>query len=370
MRPRVRFLRWLVAYTFAALALLIPAQSLGLPAKTIPFEFKDIDGQSVRLTDYRGQWLLVSFWAPWCPLCKVQMPALRDLDSRPDFTVIGIGLDYDKPASLRTSIRNFGMPFRNIAGGARRDPNSPHRQVGPVDFFPTSYLYDPNGELAMYIPGQLRTKKVLAFMDNWRYTATGTQVARAGKTDKLAAFLQRHHGKAGEAAYADWRQMIDRAATLSMPNKLVQVNDFFNRRLRLSSDQRIWGRTDYWATLGEVLGKGMGDAEDFALAKYFSLLALDVAPEKLRLVYVSSRGDNDPVHMVLAYFDSPKQEPALLDVRVAEVLPASQRSELKPVYSFNGTGAWGDANGLAALADSQPTLWEDTLRRARDEGFD
>jgi hypothetical protein len=55
-----------------------------------------------------------------------------------------------------------------VAGGQRRDPDSPYRQVGPVDFFPTSYLYDPTGEIVMFIPGQVREGKILAFMEDWR----------------------------------------------------------------------------------------------------------------------------------------------------------------------------------------------------------
>ncbi|MFZ5485360.1 MAG: redoxin domain-containing protein [Pseudomonadota bacterium] len=370
MRPRALLQHVLAAPLWALALLLFTPLALGISAKTLPFSLEDIDGRPLRLADYRGQWLLVSFWAPWCPLCKLQMPTLKKLDSRPDLSVIGIGLDYDSPVALRGSADTHGLGFPIVAGGARRDPNSPHRQIGPVDYFPTSYLYAPNGELVMYIPGQVNSGKVLAFMERWRPEAGAAPAAPA--TDALAARLAKAYGAAGQRAHADWRQMLDATRAANGVERLRRVNDFFNRRLKQATDARIWGRPDHWATLGETLGKGAGDAEDFALAKYFSLRALGVPVERLRLVYVKTRdaAAGSPAHMVLAYFETPSQEPWLLDVRVAEVEPASRRPDLKPIYSFNGAGAWGDGQGLTELADGRPTQWQDALRRARDEGFD
>lgn len=137
--------------------------------KAINFQFTDIEGKSVRLSDFKGQWVLVNFWAPWCPLCWVEVPALNDMNKRKDFVVIGIGLDYGPDENVvRDASSRHNMDFHAIvAGGARRNPDSPFRQVGPVDFYPTSYLYDPNGEIVMFIPGQVKTSKVLAFMDSW-----------------------------------------------------------------------------------------------------------------------------------------------------------------------------------------------------------
>ena len=66
----------------------------GEGAKAVSFVFTDIDGRSVRLADYQGKWVLVSFWAPWCPLCKIQVPSLNKLNQRPDFRVIGVALEY------------------------------------------------------------------------------------------------------------------------------------------------------------------------------------------------------------------------------------------------------------------------------------
>lgn len=157
---------------------LSPAAQAGDSTKAINFQFTDINGKSIRLSDLQGKWVLVNFWAPWCPLCWVEVPSLNEMNKRDDFVVIGIGLDYGPDESIvRDAAERHNMKFHTIvAGGARRNPDSPFRQVGPVDFYPTSYLYDPNGEIVMFIPGQVKTTKILAFMDGWG-SKKNTQVA-------------------------------------------------------------------------------------------------------------------------------------------------------------------------------------------------
>ncbi|MCZ8076649.1 MAG: transglutaminase-like cysteine peptidase, partial [Paucibacter sp.] len=67
-------------------------------------------------------------------------------------------------------------------------------------------------------------------------------------------------------------QMIDRAATVEELPRLSLVNNFVNKHLVFRDDSEVWGRIDYWATPLESLDKGRGDCEDYAIAKYFSLL--------------------------------------------------------------------------------------------------
>jgi thiol-disulfide isomerase/thioredoxin len=138
--------------------------------KAVDFQFTDTKGKTLRLSDFTGKWVLVNFWAPWCPLCWAETPTLNKLNKRKDFVVIGIGLDYGPDANVvqGTADRHNIEVTAIVAGGSRRDPTSPLRQVGPVDFFPTSYLYDPTGEIVMFIPGQVREHKILGFMEDWK----------------------------------------------------------------------------------------------------------------------------------------------------------------------------------------------------------
>jgi thiol-disulfide isomerase/thioredoxin len=162
------------------LALLLPWAVQADEPKAINFQFTDINGKDIKLSDFKGKWVLVNFWAPWCPLCWVEVPTLNELNKRKDFVVIGIGLDYGPDLNIvKDAASRHNLDFHAIvAGGARRNPDSPFRQVGPVDFYPTSYVYDPNGEIVMFIPGQVRMNKVVSFIDGWKNNRA-TQVAES-----------------------------------------------------------------------------------------------------------------------------------------------------------------------------------------------
>ena len=114
--------------------------------------------------------------------------------------------------------------------------------------------------------------------------------------------------------------------------KLKGINDFFNR-VRFASDQQTWGVEDYWATPTEFIGRAGGDCEDYVISKYFVLRSLDIPDDKLHLAYVTSTEQNIR-HMVVNYFETPGSSPLVLDNYNPEVLPASKRSDLRPIYSF------------------------------------
>lgn len=372
-------LRIAFATLLVALMVSVPAMSLGDSARTIPFVFNAMDGKTIRLADYKGKWVLVHFWAHWCPLCWAEMPGLNRLNERPDFVVIGISLDYGKRQDkVKAAIADHGLAFEaHVLGGARTDETAAYRQVGPVDFFPTSYLYAPDGEIALFLPGQLNFKKVLAYADNWRFTlAAASRPGLAMDTKKFKAALEKQ-GIGGKQAFAAWEEMAGILSTASESERLQQVNLFFNKRIQRGKDRDVWKREEYWASPAETLGKGRGDSVDIAIAKYFTLGALGIPPEQLRLVYVKQRGPRayqaDPVQMVLAYYPSPSGEPLLLDDGVS-IMKAWQRKDLKPVFSFNSQDVWGDTTGEFAGSGSGSgsgslPVWQQTLKRARSEGF-
>lgn len=177
---------------------------------------------------------------------------------------------------------------------------------------------------------------------------------------------------------ADWQQMLQESKELPIAARLKRVNEFFNRRIRFSSDQEIWHQSDYWATPMETLAKGAGDCEDFTIAKYFTLLNANVPVEQLRLIYVKARigGMNSNLqqaHMVLAYYESPDAEPLVLDNLITDIRPASRRMDLSPVFSFNSQGIFKGVDAKTKPETggvTQLSRWSELLQRARAEGFD
>ena len=195
--------------------------------------------------------------------------------------------------------------------------------------------------------------------------------------DKLQSSIHRKFGVASLRNYHGWRLMMDNVKDLSADQKIKRVNEFFNRRIQAGIDQEIWGELDYWATPGDTLGKGMGDCEDFAIAKYYSLLNLRIPSSSLRLVYVKASGvyggaDVEPqAHMVLAYYVSPETEPLILDNLITDIRPASRRPDLSPIFSFNSEGIYvGPATqGVVKPGGLRLSRWQDLMRRAYAEGF-
>lgn len=122
------------------------------------------------------------------------------------------------------------------------------------------------------------------------------------------------------------------AATLRL---LERVNLALNQ-YAYSDDQQHWGTREYWATPAEFVGSGSGDCEDYAIAKYYALRAAGVEVQHLRFVYVRALVDGRLInHMVLAYYAQPEADPLVLDNLRDEILPASRRPDLLPVFTFN-----------------------------------
>jgi predicted transglutaminase-like cysteine proteinase len=178
-------------------------------------------------------------------------------------------------------------------------------------------------------------------------------------------------GPRAVAALPALQAMLQQAASGDDDRKLEAVNSFFNRRIVFAEDSDVWGQADYWASPFEVLAQGRGDCEDYAIAKYFSLLAMGMPVSRLRLVYVRAQvGADTQAHMVLAYYAQPNAEPLILDNLITAVRPASRRPDLSPVFSFNSDGLWQGV-GEQSAGDPQARLsrWRDVVAKARAEGF-
>lgn len=165
--------------------------------------------------------------------------------------------------------------------------------------------------------------------------------------------------------------LIEKVTPLEEQARVTQVNGFFNKRIEFREDIEVWGKIDYWASPLESLDKGRGDCEDYAIAKYFTLVSAGVPVAKLRMVYVrASQAGRSVAHMVLAYYAQPGAEPLILDNLIADVRPASQRPDLQPVFSFNSEGLW---QGVGATTAGDPlqrlSLWRDLLAKVQAEGF-
>ncbi|PID47916.1 MAG: transglutaminase [Proteobacteria bacterium] len=185
------------------------------------------------------------------------------------------------------------------------------------------------------------------------------------KTDKI----YQKYGKMASLREKSLKQLMQILSSKSEQEKIKKVNDFFNQFI-FTTDEKMWNKSDYWATRSEFLGKGGGDCEDFVIAKYFTLKELGVSTDKLYFTYVRALKLNQ-AHMVLSYFKTPYSMPLVLDNIQKDILPANLRNDLAPVYSFNGEKLFiANKSGLGkevSISSEKRANWVDLNLRIQME---
>lgn len=194
--------------------------------------------------------------------------------------------------------------------------------------------------------------------------------------DYVLVMLEKIRQRYGEEAYQNVMRMNELYGQLSGASEMTKVgrvNDFTNQHVMFVDDIDLWGMDDYWASPLETFGKGAGDCEDFSIAKYTLLKKLGVPQEKLRMTYVRARMSSGAIrpHMVLAYYPTPSSDPLILDNLNFELLPASRRGDLFPVFSFNENGLFMANNPtMRAGSPNNISKWRDVMTRMRQDGLE
>lgn len=181
-------------------------------------------------------------------------------------------------------------------------------------------------------------------------------------------------GQGSKRRIGDWQAFVrafpaeQRQRSGSDLELLSSVNAFFNG-VSYVSDLAQWGVDDYWASPAEMLAANGGDCEDYSIAKYFALKELGVPIDRLRITYVKAVRLNQ-AHMVLAYYPEPNAVPLILDNLEGKVRPASERTDLIPVYSFNDEDLLLARQGqpdARAGSSAQVRLWRSLLDKLEKE---
>jgi predicted transglutaminase-like cysteine proteinase len=185
-------------------------------------------------------------------------------------------------------------------------------------------------------------------------------------SERLIERYARRFSPEARARIAAWKRYaaVRKGAPLTDTELLIEVNRTLNQ-LRFVDDAPHWGEPDYWATPAESVASNGADCEDFSIAKYFLLKELGVPIARLRMTYVKALRLNQ-AHMVLAYYARPDAEPLVLDNLEDAVRPASQRTDLVPVYSFNDEEVWIELRGRSG-SPRQIRNWNRLMERLERE---
>jgi len=144
-------------------------------------------------------------------------------------------------------------------------------------------------------------------------------------------------------AWREFAGMAFAASLLDLDARAAYVNVAVNRSVAYALDPPFAPGGDVWSTPFETLARGAGDCEDFAIAKFYLLIASGAPREGVRLLYATRHWPDraaKPQPHLATVAGWPLADPRVLDCFNPLVVPLSQRDDLEPLFSFDQRAIW------------------------------
>lgn len=125
------------------------------------FRVTDTNGKTHMLSGYKGKWVLVNYWATWCPPCLEEIPDLIALNEnkKNNLVVIGIAMDYRNAKQVTDFAEGLLVDYPIVLGTPQIVS-----QIGPVQGLPTTYLYNPDGKMVAQQVGLITRSAVESYL--------------------------------------------------------------------------------------------------------------------------------------------------------------------------------------------------------------
>ncbi len=143
------------------LGLHVNTESVANAAKGLEFKnfvLKDTTGKVHTLSQYKGKWVIVNYWATWCPPCLEEVPdlvALYDSRKNKDVMMLGVAFDFESAGEVAEYVDDMLMSYPIVLGD-----DETIKQIGSAEVLPTTYIYNPLGKLVKTKRGKV-TKQYL-----------------------------------------------------------------------------------------------------------------------------------------------------------------------------------------------------------------
>ncbi|HEB99465.1 MAG TPA: TlpA family protein disulfide reductase [Thiotrichales bacterium] len=142
---------------------------LALPVVAEPLDFRlpGLDGREHALADYRGKWVVLNFWATWCPPCLEEIPELSAFhEAHEDKDAVVLGLNYEdiSPPQLKAFAEEYFISYPILLNG---DLKPPHPRL-MVPGLPVTYIVSPEGELVARQVGTVTAEALEQFLARQR----------------------------------------------------------------------------------------------------------------------------------------------------------------------------------------------------------
>lgn len=115
------------------------------------FELKDLDGNTVHLSDLRGKAVVLNFWATWCPPCRTEIPWFIELQEKyrsQGLQIVGVSMDESGKNAVVPFAREVGINYKLLIGDSQVS-----EMYGGVYSLPTTFYIGRDGKVFEYVPG-------------------------------------------------------------------------------------------------------------------------------------------------------------------------------------------------------------------------
>jgi len=109
------------------------------------WELQDLDGKTVRLSDFKGKVVILDFWATWCPPCRAEIPGLIELQKKyqaQGLAIVGVSVDQASSDTVKSFVQEMGMNYPVVLADTKVVT-----AYGGIAGLPTTFVIDRTGRI-------------------------------------------------------------------------------------------------------------------------------------------------------------------------------------------------------------------------------